>query len=74
LHLPLFAASSGAKAPDDAQPMTVDIAQTVVTLPLAKGVLMDDAVESMKCRANKLNFKPVAEVALSRRLQAMGEK
>jgi len=54
--------------------MTVDIAQTVVTLPLASGVSMDDAVESMKFRANKLNIKRVAEMALSRRLQAMGER
>ncbi len=52
----------------------VDIAQTVVKLPLAKGVSMNDAVEAMKIRANSLNIKLVAEMPLSRQLEAMGEK
>ena len=52
----------------------LDIAQTVVKRPLAKGVSMDDAVESMKIRANKLNIKLVAEMPLSKQLAAMGEK
>lgn len=56
------------------QPPVVDIAQTVVKLPLAKGVSMNDAVEAMKIRANALNIKLVAEMPLSRQLEAMGEK
>ena len=52
----------------------IDIAQTVVKRPLASGVSMDDAVESMKIRANKLNIKLVAEMPLSKQLAAMGEK
>jgi uncharacterized protein (DUF302 family) len=65
---------SSAGAAPAAQPPVVDIAQTVVRLPLAKGVSMDDAVEAMKIRANALNFKLVAELPLSKQIQAMGEK
>ena len=52
----------------------LDIAQTVVKMPLEKGVSMDAAVEAMKIRANKLNFKLVAEMPLSKQIEAMGEK
>ena len=50
------------------------IERTVVTKALADGVSMDDAVESMKLRANLLNMKLVAEMPLSRQIEAMGEK
>jgi uncharacterized protein (DUF302 family) len=53
-----------------AQQMT--IADTVLKMPLADGVSMDDAVDSMKLRANTLNFKLVAELPLYKELQAMG--
>ncbi len=57
------------------KPMPVlDIAQTVVKMPLEKGVSMDDAVEAMKIRANKLNIKLVAEMPLSKQIEALGEK
>ena len=46
----------------------------VVKMALAKGVSLDDAVEAMKIRANNLNMKLVAEMPLSKQLQAMGEK
>lgn len=52
----------------------LNIAQTVVKKPLAKGVSISDAIESMKIRANKLNIKLVAEMPLSKQLEAMGEK
>jgi uncharacterized protein (DUF302 family) len=52
----------------------VDIAQTVIKMPLAKGVSMNDAVEAMKIRANTLNIKLVAEMPLSKQIEAMGEK
>ena len=52
----------------------LNIAQTVVKMPLEKGVSMDDAAEAMKIRANKLNFKLVAEMPLSKQIEAMGEK
>ncbi len=56
-----------------AQPLSVDIEQTVVKVPVADGVSMDDAVESMKLRANMLNIKLVAELPLSKQIKAMGE-
>lgn len=63
------------KTPPKTQPLPVlDIAQTVVKMPLEKGISMDDAVEAMKIRANKLNIKLVAEMPLSKQIEAMGEK
>jgi len=50
----------------------LDRADPVIMLPLADGVSMDDAVESMKLRANGLNFKLVAHQPLYKELQAMG--
>ncbi len=55
----------------DAMP-AIKIADTVIHTPLADGVSMDDAVESMKLRANVLNFKLVAHQPLYKELQAMG--
>ena len=54
------------------RPFTVDLEKTVVKMPLAEGVSMNDAVESMKLRANILNFKLVAELPLSKQIKAMG--
>jgi uncharacterized protein (DUF302 family) len=47
------------------------ISETVLKMPLADGVSMDDAVDSMKLRANALNFKLVAHLPLYQELQAM---
>jgi len=52
----------------------VDIDKTVLKLPLEDGVTMENAVESMKLRANILNIKLVAELPLSKQIAAMGEK
>jgi uncharacterized protein (DUF302 family) len=54
--------------------LVVDIAKTVVKEPLAEGVGPDDAVESMKLRANMLNIKLVAELPLSQQVKAMGQE
>jgi uncharacterized protein (DUF302 family) len=56
------------------EPLVVDLEQTVVKLPVEEGVSMDDAVESMKLRANMLNIKLVAELPLSQQIKAMGKK
>lgn len=48
------------------------IADTVLKMPLAEGVTADDAIESMKLRANALNFKLVAHLPLSQQLISMG--
>ncbi|MGW8228981.1 MAG: DUF302 domain-containing protein [Gammaproteobacteria bacterium] len=43
-------------------------------MPLADGVSLDDAVASMKLRANIRNMKLVAELPLSKQIEAMGKK
>lgn len=48
------------------------IADTVLKMPLAEGVTPDNAIESMKLRANALNFKLVAHLPLSQQLRSMG--
>jgi len=45
----------------------------IIVCPLAEDVTMDDAVASMKLRANGLNFKLVAHMPLSEQVKAMGE-
>jgi hypothetical protein len=42
-------------------------------MPLAKGVSMNDAAKAMKIRANTLNIKLVAEMPLSKQIEAMGK-
>jgi len=59
-------------APLSAMAQQMTIADTVLKIPLAQGVSMDDAVESMKLRANALNFKLVAHQPLYKELEAMG--
>jgi uncharacterized protein (DUF302 family) len=56
------------------KPLVVDLEQTVVKMPIEDGISMDDAVESMKLRANILNIKLVAELPLSKQIKAMGAK
>lgn len=46
----------------------------IIVCPIDEGVTMDDAVTSMKLRANGLNFKLVAEMPLSEQVKAMGEE
>lgn len=54
-----------------AAPQSMTISQTVVKIRIAEGVSLDDAVESMKLRANVLNMKLVAELPLSKQVEAM---
>ena len=74
LTLALTGLAYAATSPKAKPAPILDIAQTVVKMPLEKGVSMEDAVEAMKIRANKLNFKLVAEMPLSKQVEAMGEK
>ncbi len=55
-----------------AAPPQLKIADTVIELELAEDVSMDDAVDSMKLRANSLNFKMVGHLPLYKELEAMG--
>jgi uncharacterized protein (DUF302 family) len=57
-----------------AAPLVVDIDQTVVKKAVVEGVSADEAVESMKLRANALNIKLVAELPLSKQVKAMGQE
>lgn len=62
--------SSKAKAP----PAMHSLGDTVVKMPLAKGVSLDDAGQSMKLRANLLNIQLVAELPLSKQVSAVTGK
>ncbi len=50
-----------------------DKGMNIIVCPLDDGVDMDDAIDSMKLRANSLNFKLVAHMPLSEQVKAMGE-
>lgn len=43
----------------------------IYRVPISKGVSIQEAIESMKLRANALNIKLVAEQALSKQVEAM---
>lgn len=60
-------------APDKAM-MQQMVQQSIQKFKIADGVSIDDAVESMKLRANTLNFKLVADLPLSEQVKAMGEE
>lgn len=49
-----------------------DIGMDMISCPLAEDVSFDDAVDSMKLRANVLNFKLVGHMPLSEQVKAMG--
>jgi uncharacterized protein (DUF302 family) len=51
-----------------------DKGMNILLCPLDEGVSMDDAIDSMKLRANGLNFKLVAHMPLSEQVIAMGEE
>jgi uncharacterized protein (DUF302 family) len=51
-----------------------DLKKTVVEMPLAAGVTIDDAISSMKLRASLLNLKLVTQQPLSRQVAASGVK
>jgi len=58
--------------PPGASAEGMSIADTVIKMPLEEGVSMDDAIQSMKLRANALNFKLVAHQPLYKELEALG--
>jgi len=63
-------ASELVKLPDNCKELDLDM----ISCPLAEDVSMDDAAESMRLRANMLNFKLVAHMPLSEQVKAMGGK
>jgi len=56
------------KLPEDCNPPVLNMIQC----PIAEDVTMDDASDSMKLRANGLNFKLVAHMPLSEQVKSMG--
>ena len=66
------AGATNASSKPAGAPITIrSIGDTVVKLPLAKGVSPDDAEQSMKLRANLLNMHLVAELPLSKQVSAI---
>lgn len=53
---------------------SMKIEDTVVKMAIAEDVSFDDAVASMKLRANVHNMKLVAELPLSEQIKSMGKK
>ena len=81
LGLSLAGAASAAKERQTLDTPAFDqaVAQQMVRMsiqrfPLADGVSIDDAIESMKLRANMLNFKMVADLPLSEQIKALGKE
>jgi uncharacterized protein (DUF302 family) len=74
LGLTLLSGPSFAATSSKAVKATEKILPNIYKIPLAKGVSMDDAVDSMKLRANALNIKLVAELPLSKQVEAMTGK
>lgn len=56
----------------DAEDKPFDIAQTVVKMPIAEEVSIDEAIESMQLRANALNMKQVAHQPMYKEFEALG--
>jgi len=50
------------------------VRMSIQSFAIADGVTMDDAIESMKLRANFLNFKMVADLPLSEQVKALGKE
>jgi uncharacterized protein (DUF302 family) len=70
-----FSFTSAAALADKVEPKAIQmLGQTILEMPLAKGVSMDDAAVSLKQRANTLNFKLVGELPLSEQVAAMTGK
>lgn len=69
LSLIVLSASAVADAPVT---RSIDINQTVVQMELEEGISVDEAIDSMKLRANRHNMMFVAHQPLSQQLEKMG--
>lgn len=77
LLLPLVV-QAGEKKSIETPPFDQTIARQMIQdsiqrFPLAEDVTIEDAIDSMKLRANQLNFKLVADLPLSEQVEAMGQ-
>lgn len=73
---PAQKAAQGAKQNMDMseEDMRAMVEQSIQMWQLAEGISLEEAVDSMKLRANSLNFKLVADLPLSEQVKAMGEE
>ena len=69
----LGVANASEKPAMDAAAMKQMVASSIQKFKIADDVSVDDAIDSMKLRANTLNFKMVADLPLSEQIKAMGE-
>ncbi len=58
----------------DEDAVLINLEETVIKVPIAKEVSFDEAVESMRLKANSLNMKEVGYQPLWKELEALGEK
>lgn len=70
IYLVLMAIAAGATFIGMKQQMKIE--NTVVKMKIVDDVSVDDAIDSMRLRANTLNMKLVAEMPLSKQVEAMG--
>lgn len=54
------------------QKMPFTIAETVIKMPLAEDITLDDAIDSIKLRANALNMKLVAHQPMHKEHESLG--
>lgn len=66
-----WAAEQSSDQGSDTMPQ-IKLSDTVVKKELAEDVTIDDAIQSMRLRANLLNFKEVGYLPLSKELEARG--
>ncbi len=50
----------------------INLSESVITVPVQSGISIDEAIESMKLKANMLNIKFVAHQPLSQEYAALG--
>ena len=67
-----FSAPGWAANKQPPEPLKFDIAQTVVQMPLADGVSVDEAIQFLQSKAAELNMKIVAHQPVSKELQGRG--
>jgi uncharacterized protein (DUF302 family) len=73
LLLMAILSGQGGAAPAEVEPAEFDLTETIQVFRVNDDVSFDDAIDSMKLRANTLNFKLVAHMPLSEQIEAMGE-
>ncbi|EIJ44063.1 hypothetical protein BegalDRAFT_3242 [Beggiatoa alba B18LD] len=74
LQQAVFATEPSATTANPANMPAMTLAQTIVKFPIAEGVSMDSAIDSMKLRANSLNMKLVAHQPMWKEFEAQGHQ